>query len=52
MIFRIPNIEIKHADEIFTSNNLTESVSNILGNEYIRRILGLRYNRDTEERAW
>ena len=39
MIFRIPNIEIKHADEIFTSNNLTESVSNILGNEYIRRIL-------------
>ena len=39
MIFRIPNIEIKYADEIFTSNNLTESVSNILGDEYIRRIL-------------
>ena len=39
MIFRIPNIEIKYADEIFTSNNITESVSNILGDEYIRRIL-------------
>ena len=39
MIFRIPNIEIKYADEIFTSNNLTESVSNILGDEYIRRVL-------------
>ncbi|MGP1599292.1 thiopeptide-type bacteriocin biosynthesis protein [Peptoanaerobacter stomatis] len=39
MRFRVPNIEIRYADEIFSSNNLIETIEKILEEEYIRKIL-------------
>ena len=39
MRFRVPNIAIRYADEIFSSNNLIETIEKILEEEYIRKIL-------------